>query len=96
MRELKGIVERAVVLCEGQQLQAKHFPLPADACLELNNPRLSARMEQFERGVLLDCLRRNAGNQTRTAHELGVARRTLLYRLKRLSIDSADTRRMAW
>lgn len=96
VRELKGIVERAVVLCEGQQLQAKHFPLPADACLELNNPRLSARMEQFERGVLLDCLRRNAGNQTRTAHELGVARRTLLYRLKRLSIDSADTRRMAW
>lgn len=96
VRELKGIVERAVVLCDGQQLQARHFSLPADANLELNSPRLSARMEQFERGVLLDCLRRNAGNQTRTARELGVARRTLLYRLKRLNIDSTDTRHMAW
>ncbi|MDQ0740004.1 DNA-binding NtrC family response regulator [Pseudomonas sp. W4I3] len=39
---------------------------------------------------LLDCLHKNRGNRTRTARELGVARRTLLYRLARLNIPCGD------
>ena len=51
---------------------------------------LRERMEQVERRLLLECLRKNAGNQTRAAHDLGVARRTLLYRLARLNIGLDD------
>ena len=45
---------------------------------------------QIERSLLLDCLRKNRGNQTSAACELGLPRRTLLYRMQRLSISPAD------
>ena len=93
VRELKGLVERAVLLCEGVELQPEHFSLSSQACSSPGNLNLRERMEQVERTLLLDCLRRNAGNQTRAAHELGVARRTLLYRLERLNISLDDLKR---
>ncbi|MVV47865.1 sigma-54-dependent Fis family transcriptional regulator [Pseudomonas sp. PB120] len=88
VRELKGLVERAVLLCEGGELLAEHFSLrmePAPKYISLN---LRERLAQFERSLLLDCLRKNAGNQTLTARELGLPRRTLLYRLSRLNINT--------
>ncbi|MFJ4347465.1 sigma 54-interacting transcriptional regulator [Pseudomonas sp. NPDC089401] len=92
VRELKGLVERAVVLCEGSELEAAHFalnssePPPCDG--ELN---LRERLEQVERNLLLDCLRKHDGNQTLAARELGLPRRTLLYRLGRLNIQIGDS-----
>lgn len=44
----------------------------------------------MERHWLLDCLRKNAGNQTLAARELGLPRRTLLYRLGRLNINLGE------
>ena len=42
--------------------------------------------------LLLACLRRNAGNQTLAARELGLPRRTLIYRMGRLNIHFGDPR----
>ena len=95
VRELKGLVERAVLLCDGSELQAEHFSLRRDVSPVPLHLSLRARMEHVERGLLLDCLRKHAGNQTRAAHELGVARRTLLYRLERLNIVPDDFKAMA-
>ncbi|MDR2308132.1 MAG: sigma 54-interacting transcriptional regulator [Paucimonas sp.] len=91
VRELKGLVERAVLLCEGDELGIDHFslslaePPPDDS--ELN---LRERLEKVERSLLLDCLRKHDGNQTLAARELGLPRRTLLYRLGRLNIQIGD------
>lgn len=89
VRELKGLVERAVLLCEGSELLAEHFNLNARPT---NNIRLSLRerMERVERNLLVDCLRKNLGNQTSAANELGLPRRTLLYRMQRLKISPAE------
>ena len=87
VRELKGLVERAVLLCEGDELLAEHFLLGEQLTPESGGLNLRLRMEQVERGLLLDCLRKNAGNRTHTARELGVSRRTLHYRLGRLNIQ---------
>lgn len=95
VRELKGLVERAVLLCDGSELQAQHFSLRTDLSPGPVHLNLRARMEHVERGLLLDCLRKHAGNQTRAAHELGMARRTLLYRLERLNIVADDIKAMA-
>ena len=95
VRELKGLVERAVLLSDGSELQAQHFSLRSDVSPGPVHMNLRARMEHVERGLLLDCLRKHAGNQTRAAHELGVARRTLLYRLERLNIVADDLKAMA-
>ncbi len=90
VRELKGLVERAVLLCEGGQLLPEHFTLRADAAPSAARLSLRERLEQVERGLLLDCLRKNEGNQSLSARELGLPRRTLLYRLGRLNINLGE------
>ncbi len=90
VRELKGVVERAVLLCEGGELLPAHFNLRQDHSADDTGMNLRERMERVERSLLLDCLRKNRGNQTNAACELGLPRRTLLYRMRRLHISPAD------
>ncbi|MDP3813989.1 sigma 54-interacting transcriptional regulator [Pseudomonas sp.] len=90
VRELKGLVERAVLLCEGGELLPEHFNLRQDQEPLESGSNLRERMERVERSLLLDCLRKNRGNQTSAASELGLPRRTLLYRMQRLNISPAD------
>jgi sigma-54-dependent transcriptional regulator len=90
VRELKGLVERAVLLCEGGELLPEHFNLeqtPSEGSVPLS---LRERMDRLERNLLLDCLRKNHGNQTNAANELGLPRRTLLYRMQRLKISPSE------
>jgi sigma-54-dependent transcriptional regulator len=90
VRELKCRVERAVLLCDENLILPAHLclePTPAVPCVDAT---LRQRLERVERVFLLDCLHKNRGNRTRTARELGVARRTLLYRLARLNIPCGD------
>ncbi|NQD95931.1 sigma 54-interacting transcriptional regulator, partial [Pseudomonas sp. CrR25] len=90
VRELKGMVERAVLLCESGELLPEHFNLRQSGNPDDSGMNLRERMERVERSLLLDCLRKNRGNQTTAASELGLPRRTLLYRMQRLSISPAD------
>ena len=90
VRELKGMVERAVLLCESGELQPSHFVLREEPVDPDRNLNLRERLEQVERALLLDCLRKNGGNRTLAARELGLPRRTLLYRLGRLNIHSTE------
>lgn len=92
VRELKGLVERALLLCEGNELLVEHFSLRVDALPRGSSLNLRERLDQVERSLVLDCLRKNDGNQTNAARELGLPRRTFIYRLGRLNINvsSAD------
>jgi sigma-54-dependent transcriptional regulator len=86
VRELKCLVERAVLLCDDSVILPAHLslaPVPAATAVDAT---LRQRLERVERVFLIDCLHKNRGNRTRTARELGVARRTLLYRLAHLNI----------
>lgn len=89
VRELKAMVERAVLLCEGSELLPEHFNFRVETGLD-SSMNLRERMERVERSLLMDCLRKNGGNQSQAARELGLPRRTLLYRMERLNISPAD------
>ena len=89
VRELKGLVERAVLLCDGEELLSEHFSQLPEMTHD-NGLGLRARLDQVERGMLLESLRKNSGNQTLCARELGLPRRTLLYRLGRLNINFGE------
>ncbi|MGY2374107.1 sigma-54 interaction domain-containing protein [Pseudomonas sp. SDO524_S393] len=92
VRELKCLMERAVLLCDEGTILPQHLSLsraPTDVVVDTT---LRQRLERVERVFLIDCLHKNRGNRTRTARELGVARRTLLYRLARLNIPCGDAR----
>jgi len=90
VRELKGLIARAVLLCEGGELLPEHFDLQHTPQPDSSGMNLRERLERVERSLLLDCLRKNRGNQTSAASELGLPRRTLLYRMQRLNISPAD------
>lgn len=95
VRELKGQVERAVLLCDGNQLRPEHFVLFSAKPGADTNVTLREHMEHTERLFVMTCLRKHRGNCTRAAQELGMARRTLLYRLSRLNIHAGDLREQA-
>jgi sigma-54 dependent transcriptional regulator len=90
VRELKCLVERAVLLSDDGVILPTHLSLAPDSPVAVVDATLRQRLERVERVVLIDCLHKNRGNRTRTARELGVARRTLLYRLARLNIPLGD------
>ncbi len=92
VRELKCLVERAVLLCDDGVILPEHLSLSSAPAGTTAEATLRQRLERVERVFLIDCLHKNRGNRTRTARELGVARRTLLYRLARLNIPMGASR----
>ena len=92
VRELKCLVERAVLLCDEGVILPEHLSLSSAPAGTTAEATLRQRLERVERVFLIDCLHKNRGNRTRTARELGVARRTLLYRLARLNIPMGASR----
>ena len=92
VRELKCLVERAVLLCDDGVILPTHLSLVPVTANGADDATLRQRLERVERVFLIDCLHKNRGNRTRTARELGVARRTLLYRLAHLKIPVSEVR----
>ncbi|MGH8360564.1 MAG: helix-turn-helix domain-containing protein, partial [Pseudomonas sp.] len=56
--------------------------------IEMN---LKARLQQIEKSLSEESLRRHGGNVDGVAGELGVAKRTLYYRMKQLDISLGGT-----
>lgn len=90
VRELQMMVRRAILMCDGDTLLPEHFG-QRRLWEVIDDPQdLRVRLEKIERGLVLDCLRQTGGNQTLAARQLGLARRTLQYRLARMNIRPGD------
>jgi PAS domain S-box-containing protein len=80
IRELINIVERAVILCRGTQIEASHLPLKGDATVpEKNSTPVNAT-------ELKRLLQRFEGKKSRVAEHLGIDRTTLWRWLKKHQI----------
>ena len=84
VRELKNTLWRAALLAEGVEIQPRHLSLP-----ELAGPPVPApvTLAEVERAAIVDALAAMGGNRVRAAQRLGIARSTLLEKLKRLGIQ---------
>ena len=84
IRELRNMMERAVLLCGGPIILPEHLPLDkllaATPAPEVQLSKDPSSPEE-ERQQILAALERCAGNQTRAAKMLGISRRTLVSRL---------------
>jgi len=93
VRELANAVERAVVMSTGGTLFAEDLPLPIvqssrPAAPAQADPRtLKDLVRAFETGVIRQALARHQGNRSHAAAELGVSRRTLLYKLHEFELE---------
>jgi len=90
VRELENAIERAVVLCEGEEIHGYDLPpslrestLPAGDSLRT---RLEEKLEAVEYEYIVESLRKNKGNISDTADQLGMTRRILGLRMKKYKI----------
>jgi two-component system, NtrC family, response regulator HydG len=98
VRELRNVIERAIVLADGDAIESADLPAslhgagatlrPADAALaELGYANAKERaLESFERMFLAASLERHGGNVSATARALGLHRQSLQKMLRRLGI----------
>jgi len=88
VRELGNIVERAVVLSSGAEIQPEDLTLPAGGlslAAGAGSPYQS-RLEVAEKEVLLQALQDHGGDKRAAARALGVALSTLYAKLKKYQL----------
>ncbi len=84
IRELRHVIERALLLSGGQQLTAEMLMLPGHArAMPALGPDFSAlTLEQAEKLLIELALRRTGNNVSEAARQLGITRMTMRYRMK--------------
>jgi DNA-binding NtrC family response regulator len=95
---LANVIERAVVLGEGQTLSSNDFPqnlLPSQPpslppSLPPSSPKrdgtLSQEIARLERQRIADALEKAKGNKSETARVLGIKRSTLISKLQKYNM----------
>ncbi|MDO9464037.1 MAG: sigma-54 dependent transcriptional regulator [bacterium] len=92
IRELENVIERAVILEEGDTISIESLPDKLrEQEIEIDEDRLIAEglkntVEQTERNIILKAFKECAGNQYQTAKKLKVSRQNLQYKLKKYRI----------
>jgi two-component system response regulator PilR (NtrC family) len=91
VRELENILERAVALCGGEEIQPGDLRLaptrkPDEAPVGGTGP-LPEYLDRIERETILDALAKTRFNRTAAARLLGITFRALRYRMERLGIS---------
>jgi DNA-binding NtrC family response regulator len=83
IRELQNVVERAVVLTNGDVIELQHLPADMLDVVPSTVPRVpGASMEELERYAILATLQSNGGSTVKTAATLGISVRKVQYRLQ--------------
>jgi DNA-binding NtrC family response regulator len=100
VRELQNAIERALTVCNEEEIQPHHLPLavlrpgeplsPQQAAPDPLTPEhkgLIEAVEEFERAIIIAALEKCEWNKTHAATKLGVTRRILSYKMQNLGID---------
>ena len=88
VRELENIIEHCFVLCEGEIIEAKHLPSTVRPDLKTKTAQDSelTTIKQMEIILITQALRRNKGNKTASAKQLGIDKSTLFRKMKAYDI----------
>ena len=89
VRELRNVVERAMLLSDGQRLEAKDFAALSTTVGSGEDFELPAKgvdLEELERSLVVQALKRAGGNQTKAAALLGLNRDQIRYRIEKFGL----------
>ncbi len=93
VRELKNAVERAVLLAEGERLLPEDFLLGSaggGAADAFRLPPAGVDLEELERDLVVQALRRTGGNQTQAARLLHLNRDQIRYRVEKFGLEKLE------
>jgi transcriptional regulator with PAS, ATPase and Fis domain len=82
VRELQHTIEKAVILSEGSNLSASDFMF-FDNEVTMTQPET---LEEMEKVMILNTLKKNGYSQNKTAEQLGITRQTLYNKIKKYGI----------
>jgi transcriptional regulator with PAS, ATPase and Fis domain len=90
VRELEHIIERAVILADGDTIKFKHLPIRfhgADFTASDANKKFMT-LAEMEKKYILEVLKANGGNKSKTAELLGISRAALWRKLKQFKEEN--------
>ncbi len=90
VRELQNCMERAVIICDENTIKAIHLPptlQSSDTVHTDSQMSLAMSIENFERELIIDALKKNKGNQTKAAKYLDTSLRIINYKIHNYIID---------
>ena len=85
VRELRNVMERAVILSGGETIRVEHLPgnlVAGGGSWEVDGGEAPRSLSEVERRYLLSLLARFGGNRARVAAALGISERTLYRKLR--------------
>lgn len=88
IREVKNVIERAVILADGPELTSEYLPL--DIQQSFSNTSTSFDLANIERSHIQKVLQHTKGNKTKAAELLGIGLTTLYRKLDEYKISTDD------
>ena len=86
VRELKNIIERAILLCSGNNIMPEDLDKKlieySNSTTILPQGKLKQILQSYEKQIIQKTLKSNQWNQTRTAKELDISRRSLVGKIR--------------
>jgi DNA-binding NtrC family response regulator len=94
VRELENVIERGLVLCTGQTIEAEDIKL--DTARGARAPEAAGNfvlpegmsLDDYEQAIIREALKRAAGNKSQAARLLGLTRNALRYRLSQMGLEA--------
>jgi two-component system response regulator HydG len=87
VRELQYTIERAVIMSEGDTLEAKDIIFsPIESRTDIENEPAELKLSAVEKNTILKVIEKHSGNITKAAKELGLTRTALYRRLSKYDI----------
>ncbi len=96
VRELQNCMERAVLVCDGDTIQTTHLPPTlqrVDTIDRREKVSLAHQVENFEKELIIDALKKTRGIKAKAAKFLSTTERILGYKMKHYTIDYKKFRR---
>ena len=87
IREFENLVQRALVVCEGDVLEPDHFYFDfAPSKPKVSSGSVKDQVKNKQHDAIKNALEKYDGNCSKAARELGIARTTLMSRAKRFGL----------
>lgn len=83
VREFQHAVERAVILCENDNITNLDFQFPGQHSVSTEN---LTKLHDVERKAIAEAIRKNKGNLSKAAKELGLGRTTLYRKIEKYGL----------
>jgi Nif-specific regulatory protein len=90
VRELQNCMERAVLICDDNAIKSIHLPPSLQSAESIHSSKplsLATAVENFERELIIEALKKNNGNQTKAAKSLDTSLRIINYKIHSYGIE---------